>query len=283
MTKKNKTIAFQGALGAYSDLACRTVFPEYQTLPCNAFEEAFAAVQNNDADLAMIPVDNTIAGRVADVHHLIPDSNLFVIGEHFQPIQHHLLGVRGSKLEDLEHVHSHVHALPQCKKVIKSHGLQAHVHADTAGAAEEISKRKDKAHAAIASSLAAEIYDLEILQENIQDEHHNTTRFLILSPEPTTPASGDNCLISLVFQVRNIPAALYKALGGFATNGISMAKLESYVDEQFQAAEFYCEVEGHSDSEPFQLALEELGFYAKDVKFLGCYEAHSFRTTYKKQ
>lgn len=279
MSQNYKKIAFQGALGAYSDLACRTVFPELETMPCNSFDEAFTAVLEGQADLAMIPVDNTIAGRVADVHHLMQKGELFIIGEHFQPICHALLGVKGSTKEGLEHVHSHVHAIPQCKKVIQELGLQAHVHADTAGAAEEIAKRKEPTHAAIASSLAAELYDLEILQENIQDEHHNTTRFLILSPEPVIPEEEENVLTSLLFEVRNIPAALYKSMGGFATNGLSFTKLESYVDEKFQSAQFYCDIAGHPESDAFKLALEELGFYAKDVKFLGAYPAHPFRRT----
>lgn len=285
MPSNYKKIAFQGAHGAFSDLACRTVFPDLETVPCHAFDDAFAAVQNEEADLAMIPVDNTIAGRVADVHHLLPDSGLFIIGEHFQPISHNLLGVKGAKLEDLTHVHSHIHAIPQCRKLIKKLGLSAHVHADTAGAAEEVASRKDKSHSAIASSLAAEIYNLDILQKDIQDEHHNTTRFLILSREPQIPEdeNADDIMTTLTFEVRNIPASLYKSLGGFATNGLSMAKLESYVDEHFQAAQFYCDVEGHPESRAFKLALEELGFYAKNVSFLGAYPAHPFRKTYKKQ
>lgn len=285
MNDTHKKIAFQGALGAYSDLACRTVFPSIKTLPCHTFDDAFTAVQNEEADLAMIPVDNTIAGRVADVHHLLPESGLFIIGEHFQAIEHNLLGVKGTKTSDLKHVHSHVHAIPQCRKLIKELNLKAHVHADTAGAAEEVSQRQDKAHGAIASSLAAQIYDLDILEEKIQDEHHNTTRFLILSREPEIPELDEDLdiITSLTFEVRNIPAALYKSLGGFATNGLSMAKLESYVDENFQAAQFYCDVEGHPESEPFKRALEELGFYAKEVSFLGAYKAHNFRQTYKRQ
>lgn len=251
-------------------------------MPCTSFDEAFAAVQNDNADLAMIPVDNTIAGRVADVHHLMPEGDLFIVGEHFQPIQHALLGVRGTKTEMLTHVHSHIHALPQCRKFIQAHKLQPHVHADTAGAAEEVAKRGDVAHGALASTLAAEIYGLDILEENVQDKKHNTTRFLILSPEPhIPPIDTPNVITSLIFEVRNIPASLYKSLGGFATNGLSLAKLESYVDENFQAAQFYLDVEGHPESRPFNLALEELGFYAKDVKFLGAYPAHEFRKTEK--
>lgn len=284
MANEYKRISFQGEKGAYSDLACRTVFPDLETVPCAAFEDAFNAVSEGEADLAMIPIDNTLAGRVADVHHLLPKSGLHIIGEFFLPVRHCLLGVKGAKITDLKHVHSHVHAIPQCRKLIKKLGLKPHVHADTAGAAAQISERGQKDHAAIASSLAAEIYNLEILQEDIQDENHNTTRFLILDTKPRMPAYDEQADImsSLIFEVRNIPAALYKSLGGFATGGFSLAKLESYVDENFQAAKFYCEVEGHPESKAFKLALEELGFYAKNVKFLGAYPAHGFRKTYKK-
>lgn len=283
MKKNYKTIAFQGSKGAFSDLACRTVFPGLETLPCDTFDAAFAAVQDGAADLAMIPVDNTIAGRVADVHHLMPGGDLFIIGEHFQPVHHNLLGIKGAKIEDLKHVHSHVHALPQCRNFIRQAGLKGHIHADTAGAAEKISKLNDKAHGAIASSLAAEIYGLDVLQSDIQDKHGNTTRFLILAPEPVIPALDEDVdvITSLIFEVRNIPAALYKALGGFATSGLSLVKLESYVDDNFQAASFYCDIESHPESRPFKLALEELGFYAKDVKFLGAYPAHKFRKKYQ--
>lgn len=274
---KTKSIAFQGEKGAYSHLACQTVFPNATVLPCTSFEAAFEAVNNGTTDLAMIPIDNTIAGRVADVHHLMPKGDLFIISEHFQPIDHCLLATKDADINDLKIVHSHVHAIPQCKKIIKKMDLEARVHADTAGAANHIATLKDPTHCAIASKIAADIYDLQILEENIQDEHHNTTRFLILSLDPQTPAIDTPTISSLTFEVRNIPAALYKSLGGFATNQLSLAKLESYVDEKFQAARFYCEVEGHPDSQEFQFAIEELGFYAKDVKFLGAYPAHAFR------
>ena len=286
MTDKFKTIAFQGMTGAYSDLACRTVFPVLETLPCPSFEDAFTAVREGKADLAMIPIDNTIAGRVADVHHLMPDGDLFIIGEHFQKIDHALLGVKGAKVEDLKQVHSHVHAIPQCRKIIRELGLTAHIHADTAGAAADIASRGDKAHGAIASSLAAKIYNLDILKTDIQDAHHNTTRFLILSTEPKIPElanTGTDTITSLIFAVRHIPASLYKCLGGFATNGLSLSKLESYVDENFQAAYFFCDVDGHYESPEFQRALEELGFYARDVKFLGAYPAHPFRKSQAKK
>jgi len=278
-----KKISFQGAPGAYSDAACRAVFPGIETVPCASFDEAFAALAEGSTDLAMIPVDNTIAGRVADVHRLMPKHEIFIIGEHFEPIHHHLLAPKGAKLADLKYVHSHVHALPQCSKLIKRLKLQSLVHADTAGAARDIAAKNDKEHAAIASKLSAEIYGLDIMESNIEDEDHNTTRFLVLSREQKIPPlNNENILTSLLFEVRNIPAALYKTIGGFATNGFSMTKLESYVDAKFQAARFYCEVEGHPENKLFKLALDEMRFYAKDVKFLGAYPAHSFRKTYAK-
>jgi prephenate dehydratase len=278
-----KPIAFQGFAGAYSDMACRAVFPGMETLPCPSFEEAFAAVTSGKADLGMIPVDNNLAGRVADVHHFLPASGLFIIGEHFQPIEHALLGVKGAQIGDLREVHSHVHALPQCRKAIRRLGLKPHVHADTAGAAEEVARRGDKSHAAIASRLAGEIYGLDVLENNVQDADHNTTRFIILSREEKTPAyeEGARMLTSFVFRVRNIPAALYKSLGGFATGGINLAKIESYVDERFQAAQFYCEAEAHPAQRNLQLALEELRFFAAECRMLGTYAAHPFRRKFQ--
>lgn len=279
-TQNHKKISFQGAHGAYSDLACREAFPHLETVPCNTFEDAFAAVQTGAVDLAMIPIDNTLAGRVADVHRLMPGSGLSIIGEHFLKIDHALLGVKGSTIEDLKHVHSHLHALPQCRKVIKELALTPHVHADTAGAASEIAQKNDKAHGAIASKLAAEIYGLDVLRADVQDADHNTTRFVVMSREPETPAyvEGETYVTSFLFEIRNIPAALYKALGGFATNGVNMVKLESYVNPQFEAAHFYVDVIGHKDSKSLQLAFEELDFYAKETTVLGTYQAHSFRS-----
>lgn len=275
----SKIVAFQGFSGAYSDMACRQVFPDAQTLPCETFDKAFAAVKNGEANLAMIPVDNTLAGRVADVHRLMPNSELHIIGEHFQPIKHALIGIKGSKIENIKTVHSHIHALPQCQKIIQKLELEQKVHADTAGAAKKISDLHDPTQAAIASELAAEIYELEILKADVQDADHNTTRFLVLSKESHIPEYDPsiNYVTSFIFGVRNIPAALYKALGGFATNNVNMVKLESYVDENFQAAEFYADVIGHPEDRPLQLAMEELGFFAKDILLLGTYEAHSFR------
>jgi len=279
--KRFKTIAFQGMAGAYSDLACRMAYPELETVPCVSFEAAFLAVRQEKADLAMIPVDNSLAGRVADVHFLIPNGELHIIGEHFQLIRHCLLGLPGSKIAELTDVHSHVHALPQCRKIIDELQLIKHVVADTAKGASDIKKWGDKTQAAIGSELAARIYGLEILQKDIQDAAHNTTRFLVFSRENRVPifAEGQTFLTSFIFQVRNIPAALYKALGGFATNGVQMTKLESYVDKDFNVARFYADVEGHIEERSLQLALEELRFFAKRVDLLGTYPAHDFRNS----
>src|SRR5438477_12402493 len=273
-----KTIAFQGAFGAYSDLACRRVSPEMTTLPCNQFEDAFAAVREERAALAMMPIENSVAGRVADIHHLMPDSGLHIIGEHFERVNHHLLAVPGATLETLRTVRSHVHALSQCRKLIRSLGLAPVVAADTAGAAAEIAARGDPTVAAIASELAGQIYGLVPLKENIEDAEHNTTRFLIMSREETRSPRGGPTVTTFVFNVRNVPAALYKALGGFATNGVNMTKLESYmVGGRFAATQFYADVEAHPDDRPLKLALEELAFFSTEVKVLGVYPAHPLR------
>ena len=273
------TIAFQGSSGAYHEQAALKVYPDAKTLPCETFDETFQAAQSGDADLAIIAVDNTLAGRVADVHRLLPESNLHVVGEIFEPIHHALLGLKGAKIDGLTDVHSHIHALPQCQAIIKKLGLTQHVRADTAGAAQDIVKMGDPTQAAIASTLAAEIYGLDILQEEIEDASHNTTRFLFLAKEAEVPQynGNENYITSFIFQVRNIPASLYKALGGFATNNVNMVKLESYVNENFEAAQFYADVVGHPEDRPLQLAMEELGFFAKDVLLLGTYKAHPFR------
>ncbi|HNQ91334.1 MAG TPA: prephenate dehydratase [Alphaproteobacteria bacterium] len=271
-------IAFQGTFGAFSDMSCRAMFPKMETVPCETFEDAFNALEKGDVDLAMIAVDNSLAGRVADVHHLLPQKNLFIIGEHFQPISMCLLGVKGTQISDIKDVYSHVHALPQCRKIIKELKLSPRIHADTAGAAADIAKWNDTSKCAIASKLAAEIYGLDVLREGIQDIPNNTTRFLVLAREMERPTKGHGPVItSLFFEVRNIPAALYKALGGFATNGVQMTKLESYIDPQFNVARFYAEVLGHPDDRNLGIALEELSFFAKDVKVFGGYPAHSFR------
>jgi len=265
--------------GAYSDLACRLARPEFETLPCVSFDAAFRAVREDRADYAMIPVDNTLAGRVADVHQLMPEGQLSIVGEHFQLIRHCVLGLAGSSVAQLNDLYSHVHAIPQCRKFIKDNNLISHVCADTATGAADIKKWNDPTKGAIASELAAEIYDLKILAKDIQDADHNTTRFLILSKNGDTPRwqPGIRYLTSLVFEVRNIPAALYKGLGGFATNNVQMVKLESYVDEHFNVARFYADVEGHIDEPSLQRALEELNFFAKKVMTMGTYPAHPFR------
>jgi len=273
-------IAFQGEPGAYSDLACREVYPELETLACSTFEETIAAVRDGRAGLAMLPIENSVAGRVADIHHLMPDSGLYIIAEHFQRVNHHLLAPRGATLAGLKTVRSHVHALSQCRNFIRAHGLRAVVAADTAGSAAEVARQGDPSVAAIASELAGRIYGLASLAENIEDEEHNTTRFLVMAPEPRAlPNDGSLKITSFVFRVRNVPAALYKALGGFATNGVNMTKLESYMlGGRFTATQFYADVEGHPDDRPLRLALEELRFFSHEVRVLGTYLAHPFRT-----
>ncbi len=279
MTDPTKSIAFQGDIGANSDLACRRVFPDLTPLPCTTFEDTFAAVRDGQARYAMIPIDNSVAGRVADIHHLLPESGMHIIGEHFQRVEHQLLAVKGSSLADLKYVHSHVHALNQCRATIQKLGLTPMVHVDTAAAAREIAARGEAAHAAIASELAGEIYGLDCLRTNMEDAEHNTTRFLIMARDAKDagPNSGD-VVTSFVFRVRNVPAALYKALGGFSTNGVNMTKLESYlVGGGFVAAQFYAEVDGHPQHTNVRLAFEELDFFSREVRILGVYPAHPFR------
>ncbi|HLI11996.1 MAG TPA: prephenate dehydratase [Alphaproteobacteria bacterium] len=272
-------IAFQGVPGAYSDMACRAVFPELATLPCESFEETFAAVRERRARYAMIPVENSVAGRVADNHHLLPDSGLHIIAEHFHRVNHSLLAPKGAVLGDVKLVHSHVHALNQCRKLIAALGLKPVVHADTAGAARDIAKWNDKTQGAIASPLAGEIYGLETLRANIEDAEHNTTRFLVMAREAIDPNPARGPVVTtFVFNVRNVPAALYKALGGFATNGINMTKLESYMlGGRFTATQFYADVEGHPSQRNLSLALEELRFFSTSFKILGVYPAHPYR------
>jgi len=272
-------IAYQGEPGANSHLVCMQHYPEWEALACASFEDVFAAVENGDADLAMIPIDNSIAGRVADIHHFLPTSGLHIVAEHFLRIQFTLMGVPGSSLETIRTVHSHVHALGQCRKVIRELGLVPVISGDTAGAAREIAELADPSLAAIAPALAAEIYGLTILREDVEDEDHNTTRFVVLSRDPDpAPADKGPVVTSFVFNVRNLPAALYKALGGFATNGVNMTKLESYmVGGEFTATQFLAEVDGHPDDPPLKRALEELSFFTTDVKVIGVYPADGFR------
>ncbi|MFL6799583.1 MAG: prephenate dehydratase [Xanthobacteraceae bacterium] len=278
-----KTIAFQGEPGANSHLASREVYPDYEALPCATFEDAFTAISSGEAELGMIPVENSVAGRVADIHHLMPHSGLHIIAEHFMPVRHQLLAPKGARLEDIKTVESHVHALGQCRKVIRQLGVRPVVAADTAGSAREVAEAGDKSRAAIATRLAGEIYGLDILMQDIEDEEHNTTRFIVLSRTAQWAKSDAGVVVTtFVFRVRNVPAALYKALGGFATNGVNMTKLESYmVEGNFFATQFYADVEGHPDERGLVFAFEELAFYSKEMKILGVYPAHPFRKSFE--
>lgn len=275
----DQLIAFQGYPGAYSHLACRDAYPGLEALPCASFEDAFDAVESGMAHLAMIPIENSVAGRVADIHTLMPDSSLFIVAEHFQRVNHCLLTVPGAAVGDLKSVHSHVQALSQCRNLIRDLGLRAEIEADTAGSAKDIAARADKAHAAIASDFAGETYGLDVLRRDIEDADHNTTRFVVLSRTARRPAPDDGpAVTSFVFQVRNVPSALYKAMGGFATNNVNMTKLESYqVGGSFSATQFYADVEGHADDKNVSQALEEIHFFTSKLKVLGVYPAHPHR------
>jgi prephenate dehydratase len=278
-------IAFQGELGANSHIAIDEAFPGAEALPCATFEDALAAISSGEADLGMIPIENSIAGRVADIHHLLPHSGLFIIGEWFLPIRFQLMGMRGATLADIKSVESHVHALGQCRRIIRKLGIKPIVAGDTAGSARIISERGDKSCAAIAPRLAAKIYNLDILAEDVEDETHNCTRFVILAREPKWAAQDSGHLVTtFVFNVRNVPAALYKAMGGFATNGVNMTKLESYmVDGNFFATQFYADVDGHPDDRALAFALEELKFFSKEFRIIGVYPAHPFRETFAEE
>ena len=274
---KRGVIAFQGAAGAYSDLACRSAYPAMTTLPCQTFEDAFAAVARGRAQLAMIPIENSVAGRVADIHHLLPDSGLHIVAEHFQRVNHHLLGLKGARLADIARVHSHVHALNQCRELIRKLRLKPVVCEDTAGAAKHVAALGDPTQAAIASELAGRIYGLKSLKANIEDADHNTTRFIVMARKPLVPPVRGAIVTSFIFRVRNVPSALLKALGGFATNGVNMTRLESYVSPDFVAAQFYADIEGHPKSRNVKRAFEELAFYTHEVNILGVYPAHPYR------
>jgi prephenate dehydratase len=284
MTQKLK-IAFQGEPGANSHIAIVEAYPGAEPLPCATFEDALGAIANGEADLGMIPIENSVAGRVADIHHLLPASGLYIVGEFFLPIRHQLMALKGTKLSDIKTVESHVHALGQCRRIIRKLGIKPIVAADTAGSARDVSERKDKTVAAIASRLAAKIYGLDILAEDVEDEAHNTTRFVVLAREPDWAKQGSGPLVtSFVFRVRNLPAALYKALGGFATNGVNMTKLESYmVDGNFFATQFYADVDGHPDDRGLAFALEELKFFSRELRIVGVYPAHPFRATFSEK
>jgi prephenate dehydratase len=275
----NERISFQGEPGANSHIAAREAFPTLEPMPCASFEDAFAAVGEGQARYAMIPVENSVAGRVADVHHLIPESGLYIVGERFVPIKHQLLGLKDATLAGLTHVRSHPQALGQCRKELRALGVTAVKTADTAGAAREIAELGDARVGALASGLAGEIYGLKVLKADIADAPHNTTRFLVFSREQQDAALGAGpCMTSFIFRVRNVPAALFKAMGGFATNGVNITKLESYLEGGgFSAAMFYAEVEGHPEERHVRLALEELVFFSTSLTMLGVYPADPFR------
>jgi prephenate dehydratase len=272
-------VAFQGEIGANSHAAALAAYPACSPVPCQTFEDAFAAVSGAEADLAMIAFENTLAGRVGDVHHLLPEAGLYIVGEHFAPIHHQLVGAPGATLANIRSIRSHPMALGQCRKIIKDLGARAIKTADTAGAVREVAEARDISEAALGSALAAQLHGLPILKADVEDAPHNTTRFVVLAAEPDDADAGDDlCVTSFVFRVRNIPAALYKALGGFATNGVNMTKLESYqLGGSFNATQFYADIEGHPDERGVQLALQELRFFSEDLKVLGVYRAHPHR------
>jgi prephenate dehydratase len=272
-------IAFQGQPGAYSDLACRQAYPGWTTLPCPSFEAAIAAVREGRAALGMLPCENSLAGRVPDIHRMLPDSGLHVVGEHFERVEHCLLAPAGATLATLKRAHSHPVALGQVLNVLRELSLTPVIEADTAGAAEIIAARGGVEDAAIASELAAEIYGLNILRRNVEDAAHNTTRFYVCSLTPVTgPFDGPGWATTFVFRVRNIPAALFKALGGFATNGVNMTKLESYmVNGAFTATQFLADVDGHPEEPGLARALEELAYFSADLRVLGTYRVHPYR------
>ena len=280
MTDTNK-IAFQGEFGANSDMACRDMYPDLTPLPCRTFEDAFNAVSRGNADLAMIPIENTIAGRVADIHLLLPESDLYIVAEYFMPIRFQLMVLPGVSSNQIKTVHSHIHALGQCRNIIRERGWRPIIAGDTAGAAKFIAENADPSMAAIAPALSADLYKLEILERNIEDSDLNTTRFIVLARETKEIERhhrDELIMTTFVFNVRNVPAALYKAMGGFATNGVNMTKLESYqLDGKFSATQFYADIEGHPQDKSVEHALSELGFFSTQVRILGAYRAHPFR------
>lgn len=272
-------IAYQGVAGAYSHIASSTLFPKEEYIPCDTFEQAFSLVQNSQADIAVIPVENSNAGRVSDVHFLLPETGLFIQGEYFLHIHHQLLGLKGNKLENIKTAISHPQALAQCSKFLKENNIKPLARIDTAKSCKDIVEEQDNTQAAIASPLAAKIYNLDILAPNIENAENNTTRFLIMSPHNNIPEDdGEKFITSLIFKAKNIPASLYKALGGFATNGINITKLESYLlNGKFVSAQFYIEIEAHPSQKSYKNAISELAFFADSIHILGTYHAHPYR------
>ncbi len=281
---KTNRISFQGEPGANSDTACRNMFPDMEPLPCPTFEDAFNAVETGKADLAMIPIENTIAGRVADIHHLLPESKLHIVGEYFLPIHFQLMVLPGVDRSEIKTVHSHIHALGQCRKYIRKNNWKGVVAGDTAGAAKLVSERGDRTMAALAPKLAASLYGLDILERNVEDTDTNVTRFVVLTRNKQwveRPTPDARMMTTFIFRVRNVPAALYKAMGGFATNGVNMTKLESYQLGAFTATLFYADIEGHPDDAGVSNALEELRFFSREVRILGVYPRSESREEWK--
>jgi prephenate dehydratase len=271
-------IAFQGEPGAYSHQACHAARPQLEAVPCATFEAVIDAVRDGHAEQAMLPVENTTYGRVADIHRLLPESGLHIVDEAFVRVHINLLGVPGARLADVKEAWSHLVLLPQCARFLREHGIEGRVSPDNARAARDVADRADKRQAALASELAGEIYGLDVLARHIEDHDTNTTRFLIMTRQPDMARRADHMMTTFVFRVRNIPAALYKAMGGFATNGVNMTKLESYmVDGSFTATQFYADIEGHPDDPPVQRALEELDYFTSYLKILGTYPADPAR------
>ena len=278
MLFRSKRIAFQGEPGAYANLAARQAVPHAEAVPRPTFEDAIEAAKSGDTDLVIIPVENSLIGRIADIHHLLPESGLHIVGEHFMPIRHQLLGLKDATLEGITSVYSQAPALAQCRNLLRETKLQVHNWYDTAGSAKHIAELGDKTAAAIASTLAAEFYGLKVLKADVEDEHHNATRFLIMSRQDERAPGGGKVVTSLIFQVKNIPAALYKALGSFATNGVNMTKLESYqLGGSFNATQFYADIQGHPDEPHVARALEELAFHTARHTIMGVYPAHPYR------
>ena len=284
MAEKTNLIAFQGEPGANSDTASRDMYPSMEPLPCPTFEDAFIAVESGKADLAMIPIENTIAGRVADIHHLLPESKLHIIGEYFLPIHFQLMVLPGVKREEIKTVHSHIHALGQCRKYIRKNGWKPVVAGDTAGSAKLVSEVGDRTMASLAPALAAELYGLDIIEKNVEDTDSNVTRFVVLTKSKQwveRPSPDAKMMTTFIFRVRNVPAALYKAMGGFATNGVNMTKLESYQLGAFTATQFFADIEGHPDDPLVKLALDELRFFSREMRIVGVYPASESREQWK--
>ncbi|MCB1366127.1 MAG: prephenate dehydratase [Rhodobacteraceae bacterium] len=278
MNATTRKISFQGEPGAYSHQACHEAMPDYQAIPCATFEDAIDALRSGETDLAMLPVENSTYGRVADIHHLLPDSGLHIVGEAFVRVHINLLAVKGTKLSQVRSATSHTVLLGQCRDFLRKHGLKPVTGADTAGSARHIAELADPARAALASELAGEIYGLDVLARHIEDHANNTTRFLIMSRDNDMSRRAETMMTTFVFRVRNIPAALYKAMGGFATNSVNMVKLESYmVGGSFAATQFYADIEGHPDDPNVRLAMDELAYFTTDVKVLGVYPADPYR------